>query len=400
MRILHWYPNFMGGGGVSNAVLGLSVNEARLGADVAIAAASLCGPPLYEYMGGEREVTLLEWAPRWAVKYRGFVLRRISKRAGQGLQAFHPDVVHVHGEFNADNLWVPHLFRCPVVLSPHGGFRAIDGAKGRRLLRAAYFRVARALFYRQVSAVHTLSPTERECVRRVLPDRRVYCVPQGPSLRTPLSEAPELQRAPNGRVDFVFVGRLDVSTKGLDILLDAFAAAGRQLHGQETTLTLVGPDWKGGRAWLQERASALGIAERIVFTGPLPGPEVVSTLYRSQVYVQLSRSDCFPLSVSEALLAGKPAILSEGVGQASYPEVASLPHVRVVSPSVAEATAAMVDFAGRVGLLRFRAQQCQTRVREFFSWERVARLQLQMYRNVLSEHHAALKTRSLTGAEH
>jgi glycosyltransferase involved in cell wall biosynthesis len=181
---------------------------------------------------------------------------------------------------------------------------------------------------------------------------------------------------------FVCVGRLDVFTKGLDILIEAFANAVGRLNGNRATLTLVGPEWKGGMAWLQRRARELGIAGRTVFTGPLPGAEVASILRRSHIYVNLPRHDAFSLSVAEALLAGKPAILSKAVGPASYPEIAALPHVRVVPLSINETTDAIVDFARRLGQLRHAADQCRERIREFFSWESIGGTHLAAYEKI------------------
>jgi len=184
-------------------------------------------------------------------------------------------------------------------------------------------------------------------------------------------------------VRYVFVGRLDVFTKGLDILLDALADAGRRLRGGEVTLTLVGPDWRGSHEWLRRRTEKLGIARRVVLTGAVSSRDVVSILHQSDIYVQLSRHDGFPSGVSEAFLAGKPVILSQAVGQASYAEVVSLPHVRVVPPRAREAAEAILEFAHRIGELRTIAEQYRAEVAHFFSWERIAGLHLEAYEKVI-----------------
>jgi glycosyltransferase involved in cell wall biosynthesis len=131
--------------------------------------------------------------------------------------------------------------------------------------------------------------------------------------------------------------------------------------------------------WLKNRALELGIGDQITMTGAVPGRGVASILQQSDVYVQLSRHDGFPLSVSEALLAGKPAILSDAIGTTSYHEVALLPHVRILPPRIKEAADAIADFAQRLPELRRTADQYQRVIREFFSWVRIAGLQLDMY---------------------
>jgi glycosyltransferase involved in cell wall biosynthesis len=184
-------------------------------------------------------------------------------------------------------------------------------------------------------------------------------------------------------VRFVFVGRLDVFEKGLDFLLEAFAEVEARLRERrQIVLTLVGPDWGGSRAWLERRKEQLGITSRLVFTGAVSGQEVGRTLHQSDIYVQLSRYDGYALSLTEALCAGKPAVLSATVGQASYPEVTSLPHVRVVPLRTKEAADAMADFALRLPELKTLAEQNRAKAQAFCSWDRVAGLHFQIYQNV------------------
>jgi glycosyltransferase involved in cell wall biosynthesis len=378
MRILHWYPNFQAGGGVANAVLGLAFGQARLRAEVLIAAVKSSNGPLYEPMQVE-EVRLVEWVPSRTVRIRGTCLRQPCNDDLRRLQATKPDLVHVHGEMNPDNLWVARLFNCPIILSPHGAFHPEVFKRRGKTARSLYFQMAKLVLYRYVRAFHALCEAEREHIVRVLPHAQVYCVPEGPNVRAPVAFSPRPPADENGRVRFVFVGRLDVFTKGLDILLEAFAEAGRVLRGPGIVLTLVGPDWRRSMTWLKHRAHELGIGDRVTMTGAVPGRGVALILQQADVYVQLSRHDGFGLSVSEALLAGKPAILSDAIGTTSYHEVAFLPHVRIIPPRIKEATCAIADFAHRLPELRRTAEQHQGMIREFFSWVRIAGLQLNTY---------------------
>jgi len=378
MRILHWYPNFFAGGGVANAVLGLAASQARLGADVTVAAAEPSGRPLYEPMG-DGSFPVIAWRPRWRLQVAGTLARVVPGDAVRRLRAFRPDLTHVHGGFNPDNLWVPALFGSPVVFSPHGTFHPEVFVKSRRVTKRLYFGLERHALYRRVVAFHALCPAEQQHIERLLPGARVYCVPQGPNIRTQLSPVEASRGVSAGGVKFVFVGRLDVFTKGLDILLEAFALAMGRLDARAVTLTLVGPSWKGSDAWLRHRAHALGIGQRVILTGALPSHDVAGTLRQSDVSIQLSRHDGFPLSVVEALLAGKPVIVSKAVGVVSYPEVAALPHIRVIPPDVTQAADAIVECARDLDGVRASADRHRAWVHEFFSWERVARLQLEAY---------------------
>jgi glycosyltransferase involved in cell wall biosynthesis len=384
MRVLHWYPNFLSGGGVANAVLGLAEAQARLGAEVAIGAAKPESIALYQPMEPSEKVRLICWRARWVGSLGGFRLRVLSGEAVQQFRSFRPKVVHVHGEFNPDNLWAARVFDAPLVLSPHGAFHPLVLAR-RRWLKEPYLALARRALYSHVNAIHAVSPAEARHTVSLLGNRAaIYCAPQGPNVNViPAVDAVSARTGGDGFFRFVFVGRLDVYTKGLDILLAAFARVVHAGLGAEMELLLVGPDWKGGLERLRRQAAELGCKQHVRFTGAVPGFKVREALVAGDAYVHLSRHEGFPLSVVEALLLGKPAVLSSEVGTVSYPEVASLPHVRVVPPRPEAAATAMVELVRMCDALRERARDYLAGLRWFFSWERVAQVHLERYEEIV-----------------
>jgi glycosyltransferase involved in cell wall biosynthesis len=385
MRILHWYPDFLHGGGVANAVLGLAAAQARQGSHVVVAAAAPSQRPIYEPIDSVTGAEVLAWHPTRILQFGGQRVRLASRRDLAKLVALEPDVVHVHGEFNLDNLRVSRLFRCPVVISPHGACHPVVLAKSRRAAKRVYLAAESLLLRGHVRAFHALSPAEAEDLAAVFPGAARYCVPQGPSVLVPetLTGRATVETARGQRVRFLFVGRLDVYTKGLDILLEAFEMAACRPGATGMHLILAGPDWKGGRIWLEHRATELGIRDRVDFTGPLTGSQVAAALAGADIYVQLSRHEGFSLSVTEALLAGKPAVLSSDIGLVSYPEVASLAQVRIVRPCREIAATAMTEAAENLPQLARAACASHDILRNFFSWERVAQLHIQQYARLL-----------------
>jgi glycosyltransferase involved in cell wall biosynthesis len=221
MRILHWYSNFLGGGATANAVLGLAEAQARLSAQVSIATAEASQAPLYGSMldSTSSDIDLIQWKPSWTLKRGNFILRGLSKGTRQALADWRPEVVHIHGEFNADNLRVPALFQCPIVLSPHGAFAPEVFLKSRRAVKSAYFLIATLFLYRHVKTFHALCPMEGEHITKLLPEAKVYQVPEGPNIRVAQAMIAESQARADQTIKLLFVGRLDIFTKGLDLLL-------------------------------------------------------------------------------------------------------------------------------------------------------------------------------------
>ena len=377
MRVLHWYPNFLGGGGVANAVLGLALAQAECGAEVAITSAEPEAEPLYQGVSeGIGKILLFRWSPVFALHAGGLHYRKVPLRVVRQVQEFRPDIVHIHGEFNPDNLQVPRLFSCPIVLSPHGAFHPVVLRKSKQAAKRFYMTVARHLLYRHLRAFHALCPAEAGHVRSAVGSVPVYTVPQGASPHVP--ENGNVPRGGAGPVTFAYVGRLNTFTKGLDILVEAFAdAVGRA--ARELRLVLVGPDLNGSLKRLKRLASHRGCEDKIIFAGAVTGHQVAEFLSRSDIYIHLSRHEVFGLSVAEALLAKKPCILSREVGAGSYPEIGTLPHIVMIPPNKESASSAMLDFIGRIEELRKLAESSLERVQAFFDWRRAARIHLEWY---------------------
>ncbi len=298
------------------------------------------------------------------------------------LAALNPDVVHIHGEFNPDNLRIPGLFQCPIVLSPRGALNLLILQKSKRWSKRFYIAMARHLLYRKV-VFHALTPLEKQHIMKILPEATVYVVPQGPrvQMETFLDKEGESCQTFAPPIRLLFVGRLDIYTKGLDMLLRAFAQATGPLC-QRANLTLVGPDWSGSMSVLKNLAKALDIEGCVNMPGTITGPTLADVVRQSHIYIHVSRHEGFGSAVAEALLFGKPAILTDATGIASYPEISSLPHVLVVPSKVDDIAEAIARAIEHVEELQKIACEHRSVIRGFFSWDRAAAKYLKMYRDL------------------
>jgi glycosyltransferase involved in cell wall biosynthesis len=109
---------------------------------------------------------------------------------------------------------------------------------------------------------------------------------------------------------FMFLGRLDVHTKGLDILLRAFS---RLAADGSVWLALVGPDWRGGRKRLTHLANRLRCANRVRVLDPQYGERKWQILKMANAFVSPSRWDAFAVAMIEAIGIGLPTITSNQI---------------------------------------------------------------------------------------
>lgn len=83
-------------------------------------------------------------------------------------------------------------------------------------------------------------------------------------------------------------------------------------------LTMIGPDLGDGSLQAAVRASAdLGIADRVIFQGPVPKSEVPDWLNRADIFLNTTNVDNTPISVIEAMACGL-CVVSTNVGGLRY----------------------------------------------------------------------------------
>ena len=105
------------------------------------------------------------------------------------------------------------------------------------------------------------------------------------------------------RDNILYLGRLEIEQKGLDMLLQAFAS----ISGKTSCELLIagsGPD----EAKVRELTRRLGVAERVTFVGRVPPADRFELLASAKVVAMPSRYETFGLVAAEALAVGTPVV--------------------------------------------------------------------------------------------
>ena len=121
-----------------------------------------------------------------------------------------------------------------------------------------------------------------------------------------LDRYPEL----SGKRLLLFMGRLHPK-KGCDLLLEAYAAT--LAKDPAWRLVYAGPDALSTQQTLTARAAALGILDRVVWTGMLRDIMKWSVLAASEVFALPSHQENFGIAVAEALACDVPVLISREV---------------------------------------------------------------------------------------
>lgn len=226
------------------------------------------------------------------------------------------DVVHIHALFSftsviaaraAYRAGVPYVVRPLGTLSPYGL------RERRALLKRWSLRWIEADLLRRASAIHVTSEQERNDVDALELDVRCVVIPLGlPGnlglgvTRSAASVFPQL----SGKRIVLFLSRLDPK-KNVEALVDAFSSIAADFP--DCDLVLAGAGDPAYAAQLRERAARSPVLTRIHWLGHVQGDAKSSLLASASLFVLPSFSENFGIAAAEALSAGLPCVLAEGV---------------------------------------------------------------------------------------
>jgi glycosyltransferase involved in cell wall biosynthesis len=342
MKILHVIPSLSGlRGGPTFVVKTLASHLARTGAQVHVATTD-------DDDRGRQNVPLGTPVTDDGVTYWYFGRNTRTYQSSFGLTSWllrHTagfDVVHIHSVFTypaTAAAAIAYRKSIPYVVRPLGVLNRWGLHSGRAWAKRLSIRLIEGGILRRAAAVQFSSLTERTETEQVCPLGRTVVIPNPVNVESPARRGIFRSCHPSigNRQLVLFIGRLS-PVKGVELLLDAFELVHRK--NPQTVLAVGG---SGDPAYVQSlraRAESLGILGNVVWTGFLDRTAKAAALADADVFVVPSQSESFGLSAVEALAAGVPTVIGEGVGIAG--EVAASAG-GLVTPPVAPAIAHAIE---------------------------------------------------------
>jgi len=219
---------------------------------------------------------------------------------------------HLHGG------WVPVFYRIsselaksgiPFIFTPHGAYNTI-AMRRSKISKKLYFSLFEKPLLNRASKIHCIGESEVTGLRRIFPNDKSMLTPYGFK-----ANAKEISLEAKNENNFIigFVGRLDIYTKGLDLLLEAFKSYAA--HDITARLWIVGDSEE--RKSLEQQAAQLEIKDKVVFWGSKFGHDKDELMEQMHVFAHPSRNEGLPASVLEASTMGIPCLVTKAtnVGQ-------------------------------------------------------------------------------------
>lgn len=219
-------------------------------------------------------------------------------------------IFHLHGG------WIPLFsslatlfdrYGIKYVLTPHGSYNTLAMKKSSWLKKLYHFFFEKRLL-EQAHKIHCIGKSEVTGLHQICEQARTFLLPYG-------FEYTRQIMIPKKEDSFTigYVGRLDIHTKGLDLLMDAFLFF--QKHYPKSSLWLIG---EGDGYELLKRFIREQKLKNVILWGKKFGTEKDFLIQKMHVFVHPSRNEGMPTAVLEALSLGIPAIVSEATNLGDY----------------------------------------------------------------------------------
>lgn len=236
-----------------------------------------------------------------------FVEVHSKKEFKEILDRFKPDIFVFHSLYIWEYIKFYPILRkrkIPFLLQLHGALSE-ENYKKSHLKKV----IANLFFYKKfiktAERIIYLNQGElnKSIVKYINPNTAI--VPNG--CHNPLTP-PLLRKGDNQNVEFLYLGRIELYHKGLDVFVEAIAKLKDKGYGDKIHFTFYGIGEDDHLSKFREMLIPLNtIAE---FKGPAYGKNKETAFQNSDYFILTSRSEGMPMAILEALSYGRPCLVT------------------------------------------------------------------------------------------
>lgn len=184
------------------------------------------------------------------------------------------------------------------------------------------------------------------------------------------------------RVKLVYIGRLDIHTKGLDLMVEAVKILSDFLRTANCTLHIYGPGSQRERTTIESWMYNKKIEDIVILNHEISGESKENLLLSSDIFIQTSRTEAMPMGILEALSYGIPCIVTEGT---SLSEIIKTTDAGWPAKTAADSIAAAIQKAiEERSEWHDKSIHAVRAIQRQFEWDKVTDQTLKKYNDIMT----------------
>ena len=189
------------------------------------------------------------------------------------------------------------------------------------------------------------------------------------------------------KIKIVYIGRLEVKPKGLDLLLQALSLIKTETDclNQISSIDLYGPDYNGRYNEVLSLIVQNGLDGIVSLHHELMGEKKQCCLLDSDIFIQTSRHEGMPMGILEAMSFGIPCLITKGT---SLGEITEKYNAGWVSETTVESIAeTLIRVIQERNFIPEKSSNARKLIVDNFAWSQIAKNTINSYVSYLYNNH-------------
>lgn len=184
------------------------------------------------------------------------------------------------------------------------------------------------------------------------------------------------------KLKIVYIGRLEIVHKGLDLLIKAIKIAENTLLKYNARIDIYGPDILGRFDAVRDLIITTGVENIVTLHKSIEGEDKIKCLLDADFFIQTSRYEGMPMGILEAMSYGVPCLITEGT---CLGEITRKYNAGWVAKTTEKSIALTLEKAV-TDVENWRNKSCNARklIIDNFSWNTIASNTLNHYKQICS----------------
>ncbi len=266
----------------------------------------------------------------------------------------------------------------PYVVIPHGSLT--EGAQmQKKVIKKVFYYLWVRNFIGNAKSIQFLSAGEKHS--SVYSGKATCVIPNGVSRAKYYKQNWNVERI---GIKLIFVGRLSIYYKGIDILLEACRLIKGEMHEKQIFLDIYGVDFENGRRFIEKKIEEYGLWYNVRLYGGIFDERKIDKLIQSDIFIQTSRFEGQPMGILEALGIGLPVIVTPGTTFGKEVELNKCGIcVKAEPKDIAQGILRMEQEKDQLCVM---SQNAIKLINENYLWDKVARRTVNLYAGLCKEH--------------